>query len=164
MRRRQQRQPDMETHDTAETGSTNLAETGAIDTGTRRIKEHYFFYGSLMDPKLLRRVLQLDERPELTPARVVGYKIKMWGPYPALLGSDEADIVHGMLYDVEDSTGRDRLQLYETNCYRIEMCKFHTEDNKSLGGVAFVWDGDGQELKDGTFDLKDWQQQHVLDD
>lgn len=117
-----------------------------------------------MDSKVLRRALQLGERPVLTPAMIVGYKIKMWGPYPALLGGDESDVVRGMAYGVERSTGRDRLQAYKTNRYRTELCSIHTEDKRRLGGSTFVWDSDVSELKDGTFDLEDWATRHVLDD
>lgn len=143
----------MTTHDTADTGITHPADTGAIGTGTRRSKEYYFFYGSLMDPKVLRRVLQLDERPVLTPAMIVGYKIKMWGPYPALLHGEETETIRGMVYEVEGTTGRDRLQAYETNRYRIEQCIVDTGDNRTLRGLTFIWDGDVSELKEGTFDL-----------
>lgn len=40
---------------------------------------HHFLCGSLMDPFVLRRVLNLTERPRLKPASIVGYHVKMWG-------------------------------------------------------------------------------------
>lgn len=40
----------------------------------------YSFYGSLMDPSVLRHVLNLTERPQLKPASIVECQVKMWGP------------------------------------------------------------------------------------
>ncbi|CAG7915908.1 unnamed protein product [Penicillium olsonii] len=48
--------------------------------------EYCFFYGTLMDPDTLCKVLGLSRPPPLMrPARIIGYQIKLWGPYPALL-------------------------------------------------------------------------------
>jgi len=46
---------------------------------------HYFFYGSLTDERQLMEVLHLDSPPILRPASVIGYSIKLWGQYPALI-------------------------------------------------------------------------------
>lgn len=40
-------------------------------------KEYYFFYGTLMDPSTLARVLQLPSRPQLYPAKIVGFSCKL---------------------------------------------------------------------------------------
>lgn len=70
----------------------------------------YFLYGSLMDPFVLRRVLNLTETPRLRPASIVVYHVKMWGPYPALTVTDEATttVVRGMVYEVKSSKMKDR--------------------------------------------------------
>jgi len=44
----------------------------------------YFFYGSLQSPTQLRYILSLPDPPVLVPAKVYGYELKLWGPYPAL--------------------------------------------------------------------------------
>ena len=116
-----------------------------------------------MDPRTLQSVLQLEEKPMLTNAMVIGYTIKMWGPYPALLDGDTGEIVHGVVYEVEGSESKDRLEAYETSRYRTKMCSMSTADGRILNGSTFIWDGDVAELKEGTFNLKDWQQDHVLD-
>ena len=48
-------------------------------------KELFFFYGTLMDPTTLTKVLNLTEPPISHPATTAGYHIKLWGAYPALL-------------------------------------------------------------------------------
>ena len=57
-------------------------------------KEQYFFYGSLMDPATLAKVLGLKYRPELHPAHIIGYHCMLWGPYPALLDGPPDNIVY----------------------------------------------------------------------
>lgn len=44
--------------------------------GTFR-KAYYFFYGTLTDPSLLAKVLQLSEPPKTRPAMIVGYHTKL---------------------------------------------------------------------------------------
>lgn len=56
----------------------------------RAAKELYFFYGSLMFPRMLQHVLDLPELPELKPAHIVGLHMKVWGPYPALVDGELA--------------------------------------------------------------------------
>lgn len=41
-------------------------------------KEHYFFYGSLMDHSTLANVLKLRHPPELLPAKIFGYSCMLW--------------------------------------------------------------------------------------
>ncbi|KAE8874282.1 hypothetical protein PTNB73_00914 [Pyrenophora teres f. teres] len=48
---------------------------------------HMFFYGSLMDPEVIQSVIKLTELPTTKPATISGFKIKMWGIYPALVPS-----------------------------------------------------------------------------
>jgi hypothetical protein len=43
-------------------------------------KELYFFYGTLMDPSMITKVLDLRERLALRPAKITGYKCMLWGP------------------------------------------------------------------------------------
>lgn len=55
----------------------NKAEAAQDEMAEGREKiTSYFLYGSLMDPLVLRRVLNLAERPRLRPASIVGYHVK----------------------------------------------------------------------------------------
>lgn len=45
----------------------------------------YFLYGTLMDPSTLASVLKQPGRPELHPATMTGYSIKLWGEYADLV-------------------------------------------------------------------------------
>lgn len=84
---------------------------------------HHFLYGSLMDPFVLRRVLNLTERPRLRPASIVGYHVKMWGPCPALIVADgvTGTVVRGVVYEFKSSKMRDRLA-YKTGNSREHRC------------------------------------------
>lgn len=125
----------------------------------------YFLYGSLMDLFVLRRVLNLTERPWLRPASVVGYHVKMWRPYPALTITDEATgtVVRGMVYEVKSSKMRDRLPAYETDNYREHRCLISMDGSKEkVVGTTFLWAGDDAGLKQGSFDFRDWQQMYSI--
>jgi hypothetical protein len=37
------------------------------------------------------------------------------------------------------------------------------DDGTEADGITFMWAGDETELKEGSFDLKDWQMDRVLD-
>lgn len=64
-------------------------------------REYCFFYGTLMDPHTLSQVLKSSERPSvMRRARVIGYEIKRWGPYPALLDGEPLRSVDGMAYEI----------------------------------------------------------------
>lgn len=61
-------------------------------------KEFHFFYGTLMDPQTLAKVLKLNNLPYLVLAKVSGYHCKLWGEYPALVGGEPDEPVYGMAY------------------------------------------------------------------
>ncbi|KAG8165335.1 hypothetical protein KVR01_005610 [Diaporthe batatas] len=131
----------------------------------RERKELYFFYGSLMDPTQLQRVLGLKDRPRnLVPAEIVGYHIRMWGPYPALIDGPPGNVVKGMAYEVEGEKAKTKLADYETDNYREHTCTIRLEGGAQVSGTTFEWAGDVDDLKDGSFDLKDWQMTHLLDE
>ncbi|KAJ5616167.1 hypothetical protein N7537_001281 [Penicillium hordei] len=108
----------------SQTASDNSAEDGwPIDPSQR---EYCFFYGTLMDPHTLCQVLKSSERPPIMRrARVIGFEIKLWGPYTALLDG---------------------------------------EPFLTVEGVTFMWDGQRDELQEGTFDLKQWKKEKQLGD
>lgn len=140
----------------------------AIQEGMREERERrelYFFYGSLMDPTQLQRVLGLKDRPRnLVPAEIVGYHIQMWGPYPALIDGPPGSVVKGMAYEVEGEEGKDKLAHYETDNYQEHRCTIRLEGGAQVSGTTFEWAGDMDDLKEGSFDLKDWQMKHLLDE
>jgi hypothetical protein len=80
----------------------------------------------------------------------------MWGDYPALVKSSPDDIVKGMAYRVCSIRERERLVQYETSAYRVQGCRICFEDGTWTFGKTFVWDGDVEELRKGSFDLRDW--------
>lgn len=121
-------------------------------------KELYFFYGSLMDPAVLRKVLVSRDIAQLRPARIVGYQVKMWGTYPALLDGEPGQIVRGMVCEIEGGQNKDRLAAYETSNYDVRKVLVYIDGEEGdFYGNAFEWIGDEEDLKEGVFDLKDWQ-------
>lgn len=129
-------------------------------------KELYFFYGSLMDPTVLREVLNFKETPELKPAQIIGFQVKMWGPYPALLLGEIGQVARGMACEIEGAKNKERLAIYETNNYdeRRVLIDIDGEEGPFDGsflGTAFEWVGNQDELKEGSFDVKDWQMRRV---
>lgn len=133
----------------------------------RHSKEWYFFYGSLMDPKQLQQVLGRREPPRgfhLRPAEIIGYHIRMWGPYPVLLDGPPGNVVKGVAYEIEGGEYKDKLARYETANYREHNCMIQFSAEESVIGTTFQWAGDESDLRDGSFDLKDWQMTHLLDD
>jgi gamma-glutamylcyclotransferase (GGCT)/AIG2-like uncharacterized protein YtfP len=87
-------------------------------------RHHIFLYGTLMDPMQLRKVLQLEDTPTLQPATIVGWKIMLWGQYPALV-FNPGNIIHGMTYEVQKESHMQYLQYYETEVYKIKGCNIN---------------------------------------
>lgn len=123
-------------------------------------KRFYFFYGTLMDPTTLTKVLQLRSRPQLLPARLDGYNCMRWGPYPALLDGPPGLTVYGMAYEVDSPAEVERLKVYETDNHITKSCWITFRDGRELGGKNFGWDADKALLKEGAFDFKDWQMEN----
>jgi gamma-glutamyl AIG2-like cyclotransferase len=111
-----------------------------------------------MDPSTLTEVLDLKEPPVLRPAKIIGYKCMLWGPYPALIDAP-GEIVHGVVYEVQSPKEKPCLQEYETDHYREARCLIQLEDGTKKVGRTFKWDEDFSLLREGSFDLKDWLQE-----
>jgi gamma-glutamylcyclotransferase (GGCT)/AIG2-like uncharacterized protein YtfP len=122
-------------------------------------KEIYFFYGSLMDPSTLTKVLDLKDRPSLHPAWITGYRCMLWGPYPALIDGPQGMDVRGVVYELQSPEEERRLQEYESDNYRVAGCLIKLDDGsgRRVSGQTFKWDGDPAVLREGHFDMKDWQ-------
>lgn len=119
----------------------------------------YFFYGTLMDPQLLTELLNLSHTPRLRPATLVGYSIKLWGPYPALVAGPANAVLQGMVYEVESKAHAARLAEYETSAYAPAVCSIHFVDGlepRETSGFTFLYVGDSRQIKNGTFDLATW--------
>ncbi|KAI8964090.1 hypothetical protein F5Y11DRAFT_345828 [Daldinia sp. FL1419] len=115
---------------------------------------YFFFYGSLQARKTLVRVCGLeDENPTLIPASIKGWKMMMWGAYPALV-PQEGNEVKGMCWKCEDPEHINNLKWYETEAYRMERCKITTNEGEVIeNGRIFVASGT-KELSEGAFDLE----------
>ena len=50
---------------------------------------------------MLTQVLQLNSPPILLPGFILGYSIKMWGPYPILVEGPTGNVVNGLVYEVQ---------------------------------------------------------------
>jgi hypothetical protein len=123
---------------------------------------YFFFYGPLMDPSTLAQVLQLPEAPDLRPARVIGYSVKMYGMYPALLWGPPENAVYGVACEILSLEQFDRVCGFEygkfeaSPCY-IEFVGGDGESEEPIKGETFLWQGDHGELRDGGFDLEGWR-------
>lgn len=112
-----------------------------------------------MDPSFLSEVLNLSEKPILRPAKLVGYSLKLWGPYPALIDGPPEAVVQGMVYEVKSEKHGARLADYETNAYAPAACRIHfTDDEEPIetNGTIFKYAGSPLDVEDGEFDLKVW--------
>ena len=128
-----------------------------------------------MDPLRLSKVLSLQNTPKFRAATLRGYRLMLWGPYPALVDGAQ-EVVSGFVYDVQNAEAADRLQRYETMNYRTKSCEITFEDETWVIGKTFIWAGDTSmylpcnlifslllhadqqvdHLKEGTFDLQAW--------
>ncbi|KAI4747727.1 hypothetical protein E4T50_01957 [Aureobasidium sp. EXF-12298] len=86
----------------------------------------YFFYGTLAQPKILKRVLELETElapSNLQPAHVLGGTITTLGQYLALINSnDPSSRVDGCAFAVLSEDQERSLRLYETNMYEVVCC------------------------------------------
>ncbi|KAI9774190.1 MAG: hypothetical protein M1839_001892 [Geoglossum umbratile] len=120
-------------------------------------KELYFFYGTLTDSATLAKVLNLPNQPVLRPAKIIGYRCMLWGPYPALIDDHFRGTVHGAVYEVQSPEERKLLESYETDRYENSACQIVLEDDTEVIGRTFQWKGKMEDLVEGVFDLKGWQ-------
>lgn len=126
---------------------------------------HIFFYGSLMNAKVLQTVTKLEDEPITQIGVVRGFRIKMWGIYPAAVpDSDKHGTVAGTVWHTDNPSHLTRLQEYETRAYKLCDCDIEVEDGHKLpGSKIFCWAGeaDSPELEDGVFDFERYQRYFV---
>lgn len=126
-------------------------------------KVHYFFYGTLQDPRTLSHVLETTIDPSsLRPASIIGYSCELWGSYKALVDGPTGAIVEGLAYEVQCEEEEARLAAYETNAYETVSCRidFNVEGKGSTPqttlGKTFRYAGDPEALRERRFDRKLW--------
>ncbi|PVI03637.1 hypothetical protein DM02DRAFT_625690 [Periconia macrospinosa] len=131
---------------------------------------HYmFFYGSLMDPDVLRTIANLPSPPTTKKGSIKGFTMKMWSVYPTLIpttnsnNTEEVPTIPGVLWKVETEEQFQRLAAYETSAYTSCACAVVLEETGETvtDCRTFCWAGDveSSELRDGRFDLE-WYQRH----
>ncbi len=118
--------------------------------------QYFFFYGSLMDARQLRKILQLQETPVLQSASIVGWDIMLWGQYPVLIFKANT-VTYGMAYEDHKEEHVEYLMRYETDAYRVKGCEIKLANGRELAGKTFIWNAGKELLKEGNFDLKDRQ-------
>ncbi|EPS42060.1 hypothetical protein H072_3810 [Dactylellina haptotyla CBS 200.50] len=126
---------------------------------------HLFFYGTLTIPEVLKLVIRSTEEPVLLKAAARTHKIKMWGPYPALVElapNEPRNPVPGAVYTVRTEEHLKRLVTYEGANYAIaeisvELLEPEPEMSNTVSVKTFVWNGYPEELRDGVFDVTAFQ-------
>lgn len=96
----------------------------------------YFFYGTLVDPVLLTRLISLSdaEPPIVEPASISGGLIKTWhGKYKALVDGGSNDVVHGSAYEITSKEQEEALLFYETENYEVVRCCIRMASQRSPG-------------------------------
>ncbi|KAI1332700.1 hypothetical protein F5Y16DRAFT_356266 [Xylariaceae sp. FL0255] len=120
----------------------------------------YFFYKTLMEPSILKRILDTEEEPLLRPAKTTGYETLPWGQYRALVRSTPESELLGFAYEVQTAEHASKLARYETNAYKLEECQIvFTDENepREAVGNTFMYAGDAEALRTGRFDRVLWE-------
>ncbi|KAI1484698.1 hypothetical protein F5X96DRAFT_663282 [Biscogniauxia mediterranea] len=128
---------------------------------------HMFFYGSLMDKDVLQIAARLPSPPELRPASISGWQVKMWGSYPTLVPASttpatspspgplspstanaNADHHHdnnkirGMAWELKTFEQFSNLRTYETSHYQPRAVVIRAEGGgEEEGEVPGEWEG-----------------------
>lgn len=124
-----------------------------------------------MDPSMLKDILELDVLPQMRPATIIGYRLKSWGQYPALVDGEPGEVVSGMVWKVAMTSHANRLIEHETRSYSVKpVTIFFTDPNgldvvindhnssevESEYGRTFMFTAHESELSDDKFDLDVW--------
>lgn len=125
----------------------------------------FFFYGTLMDPDVIRAVTQSDKVPVLQDATLEGFEMKMWlDRYPTLLATENTaptSTIRGKTWKATSMEQCLSLQTYETSAYKCSRCVVKSEDGMSVNALTFTWAGDANDAalseSNGAFDLSYWQ-------
>ncbi|CAD0109802.1 unnamed protein product [Aureobasidium uvarum] len=85
----------------------------------------YFFYGTLAQPEIPKRVLESEHEPDLSslqPAHVLDGKITDLGQYRALVNGTSDSRVNGHAFMIQSENQERALRLYETKMYEVVRC------------------------------------------
>ncbi|KAI1373011.1 hypothetical protein F4677DRAFT_462571 [Hypoxylon crocopeplum] len=101
----------------------------------------YFFYGTLGNPEVLKRLLGCE--PSYHPATLTGGVLKTWaGKYKALVDAfDDRAEVAGQAFLVYNKEQEETLQLYETDKYEVVRCDIRIQGKEMVQGahVSVHW-------------------------
>lgn len=112
-----------------------------------------------MGPFFFSKVLNLPEKPILRPAELIGYPLKLWGQYPALVDGPAGAVVEGMGCEIESERHAEKLVRYETRAYRPAPCPIRFTDRQEPGevsGTTFEFVGNTMDVDNGKFDFVVW--------
>ena len=91
----------------------------------------------------------------------------MWGSYPALIDAEQGSVVRGVAFEVTSKEMETRLEeeYQQTDKYRKRGTRIYFENGDSVFGFTFMWKGaeDDPELREGSFDLREWKSQRVAE-
>ncbi|OJD18605.1 hypothetical protein AJ78_01376 [Emergomyces pasteurianus Ep9510] len=105
----------------------------------------YFFYGALANENELAAIIGDEQSFVLHPAKVLGYKLMLWGVHLALTDGPSAAEVQGAAFRVESPLHARKLKGYMPEVLKVESCRIHfkneNEHAEVVDGFAFIWDG-----------------------
>ncbi|PGH09603.1 hypothetical protein AJ79_05659 [Helicocarpus griseus UAMH5409] len=109
----------------------------------------YFFYGTLTNESNLATAIGVARPLALRRAKVVGYKLMLYGAHPALTDGPTTAEVRGMAFHVSLPSHARRLRGYATESFAAEACRIHFEDGEKevVDGFTFMWDGKSSDLR-----------------
>ncbi|KAI1655071.1 hypothetical protein F4813DRAFT_368530 [Daldinia decipiens] len=79
----------------------------------------------------------------------------MWGSFPALVPA-EGNEVKGMCWKCESPEYVGSLRRYETDAYRMEVCKITTDEGEVIENGRIFVSTDLENLHEGGFDLQSY--------
>lgn len=101
----------------------------------------YFFYGTLCDAKVIKRVLGLDNDhvPKYSRASIRGFRMASIGQYNALIEAGETkegSKIDGKAYLVESEDHADKLATFETSMYVSIDVVIDLAEGRSSAGLS----------------------------
>ncbi|ORY67473.1 uncharacterized protein BCR38DRAFT_337534 [Pseudomassariella vexata] len=138
--------------------AADKTRTPALTQSTSRPR-YFFFYGSLMDPEVYQTVTNSADPPVMQKGWITGFRMKMWGIYPALVPEAGSKIT-GTFCMVNSHDHFMDLQEYETGNYTPFECTIFTEGADQLDDSPTEgWAGSpaSKELEGGVFDFERYQ-------
>ncbi len=121
----------------------------------------FFFYGTLMDPDVLRAVLGPAAVAFVEPAVLRGWRrVGLVGAtYPVAVRAGRASQVDGVLAWGIDARGRERLIAYEGDSYFMMRLPIEVR-GKTVRAFVFVPRIDRPIRVSGPWDFAEWQRVH----